>query len=1142
MIASGKGVSRSVPRFAPCVELSPGADLTAGPSTWSWTDLTLLGGYVHDPTGITITRGRQNRNSQTGPSALGLTLLNTDGIWVPDNPLSPYYGLLDINTPIRVLIRPNTSSASDQFGRTVSSTWGSADVGGAWTNNGGAASDYSVSTSAGGQQLHTAANSSHQSTLASVSLIRVDVTARIRVNALSTGASQRAGIIFRYTDASNSKRADLVFDTAGGITAAVVSRVAGVESTIASELSSLSHSTSTWYRLRMQTGLTSARVKVWLDGTSEPATWLLDGADSVMLIGPVAGRVGLFSRRDVSNTNSNATFDFDGFSLVDGPIVRFVGFVDSWPTTWTDASERQSLAPITASGHLRRLASARTLRSATHRSLSTSDDLVAYWPMEDGSSSTVFASAVGGSPVVWSGTVSPGADSDVVGSEPLPTIGTTGRVQFPVPSYPASSAWTVQFLIKSTSIPASTAQVMSWSTPGGTIARWQLTVAAGSPDTMRLEGYNAAGAATFVDSSVSMTDGTSSAELFNDRQLFIRATGEQNGANIDLNWSAWYLPDDGSSVTDVSQSTSVAATIANVTLLSHDANSGWTVDHTLGHVAVNSTAAAVVASGAATSAASGYIGESTDSRLARLATEEHVAVIFGEILGTTSGDTDQTMGPQPAASLLDQFREIEATEAGVLFDGVQGQVTILPRSLRRNHAVNLTLDHDSAHLKAGHQSVWDDQLIRNDIQVTNRSGAVAGAADKPGQAVRGVYGDPVRINAQSDTDATQHAAWRLHLGKTPERRYPALTFELHNPRCTSLTDSWLACDIGSRVNVSNLPNMYSNVADLLIEGYTEHFNQSVWEVTLNCSPAAPWDTYTVEATGNRGRVDTAASSLLVGYDSSDTSLLVATTGADSAQWSTTAEPYDWHVSGERMTVTTMDATPTAFVAAGTAAHADNASIVPGLPAGTQEGDLLVVFAAIRSTSAAVGTPTGYTPLMADGNVALFGKYHSGSESAPTVPFTGGAAGDSTSAQMAAFRYVQMSVVYLAASSNAAAQDITIPNYYPPRHRTLGLWLGWKQDDWTSVGTTYTVEIGEPSTTLGSDQGIVWDYDIQALATERPGGFFAVTGGAAAISKGYVVALAGDVQSCTVTRAVNGVAKAQSAGTAVSLWKPGAVTL
>jgi hypothetical protein len=57
----------------------------------------------------------------------------------------------------------------------------------------------------------------------------------------------------------------------------------------------------------------------------------------------------------------------------------------------------------------------------------------AYWPLEDGSDATQFASAIPGvSPLPFNGEINPAADSDLAGSQPLPTLGTTGMVAFKV--------------------------------------------------------------------------------------------------------------------------------------------------------------------------------------------------------------------------------------------------------------------------------------------------------------------------------------------------------------------------------------------------------------------------------------------------------------------------------------------------------------------------------------------------------------------------------------------------------------------------------------------------------------------------------------------------------------------------------------
>lgn len=219
-----------------------------------------------------------------------------------------------------------------------------------------------------------------------------------------------------------------------------------------------------------------------------------------------------------------------------------------------------------------------------------------------------------------------------------------------------------------------------------------------------------------------------------------------------------------------------------------------------------------------------------------------------------------------------------------------------------------------------------------------------------------------------------------------------------------------------------------------------------------------------------------------------------------------------------------------FVAAGTAAHANNASVSPGLPAGWAQGDLLLILAAIRNSGTGTpDTPSGYTLLVDAANMRLFGKIAGSSESAPTVSFTGGVAGADTSAQMAALRGVALNPVDFATVLNGSAQDITTPGFDLDEAISLAalIYIGWKADDWTSVDVvTSGTEIGEPDTTTGDDQGIVWDYRLittfsfTAVATRT----FVVTGGAAAISRGGVAVFepTTSTQSNSITPTLDGV--------------------
>ena len=85
------------------VEIAPGADLTADPSTWSWVDISP---WVRFKAGISTTVGRRDQASVVDPSRASLTIDNRDGRFSRRNPTGPYYGLLTRNTPIRLGVDP----------------------------------------------------------------------------------------------------------------------------------------------------------------------------------------------------------------------------------------------------------------------------------------------------------------------------------------------------------------------------------------------------------------------------------------------------------------------------------------------------------------------------------------------------------------------------------------------------------------------------------------------------------------------------------------------------------------------------------------------------------------------------------------------------------------------------------------------------------------------------------------------------------------------------------------------------------------------------------------------------------------------------------------------------------------------------
>ncbi|MGH3986926.1 MAG: hypothetical protein ACRDTZ_06365 [Pseudonocardiaceae bacterium] len=243
-----------------------------------------------------------------------------------------------------------------------------------------------------------------------------------------------------------------------------------------------------------------------------------------------------------------------------------------------------------------------------------------------------------------------------------------------------------------------------------------------------------------------------------------------------------------------------------------------------------------------------------------------------------------------------------------------------------------------------------------------------------------------------------------------------------------------------------------------------------------------------------------------------------------------ASVYDYEFAPGQLNyyrVSAVDLALPSFVAAGTAATANNGSVAPGLPAGITEGDLLVIWAAIRNSgTGSITVPAGWTAMLRADNIALLGRRATSSESAPTVNISGGAAGADVIGQMAAYRNAELTPVATAVQLNPSGQNID----YPALAAVDATWgaaliLGWKQDDWTSVAALAgATEIGETVSTAGNDAGMVWDHILMSTPAAVGSGAFVVTGGASAISYGASVVLR---SADYVTQATNTITPAMT---------------
>ena len=208
--------------------------------------------------------------------------------------------------------------ARDTFSRTTSSSWGSADVGGAYALLGTAA-NYSVSNGTGNISLPTA-GVTRAATLTSVSATDVDLTTQFTVDALSTGGGLYLYTDARYVDPNTQYRGKIRLAPDGSVYLHASRVVSGTQTALGSEIkvAGLTYSPGVpiWVRARFTgTSPTTIQLKAWTG--SEPATWTYTSTDSTAAL-QVAGGVGVRAWL-ASTATAAATVHWDELTVEQAP-------------------------------------------------------------------------------------------------------------------------------------------------------------------------------------------------------------------------------------------------------------------------------------------------------------------------------------------------------------------------------------------------------------------------------------------------------------------------------------------------------------------------------------------------------------------------------------------------------------------------------------------------------------------------------------------------------------------------------------------------------------------------------------------------------------------------------------------------------
>lgn len=241
---------------------------------------------------------------------------------------------------------------SDDFGRTVTAGWGSADTGGIWSLVGTKA-NFKVAGGSGTISMPTA-GSGPSANLTAVTSKNSDVQLSFSPAQVPTGSGTFVSVIGRQVAGVGTYRAVANLRSNGTVSLTLV-RVDGAgQATIvpATIVSGLTYAAGDKLSIRMQvtdTSPTVVRAKVWKSSLAEPTSWLLTGSDGASAM-QASGYVGLMSYLAANATAGTAvSFDdlrvFDTTGIVQAPQVQALAARQASPHTSDDPPVATQVSP-----------------------------------------------------------------------------------------------------------------------------------------------------------------------------------------------------------------------------------------------------------------------------------------------------------------------------------------------------------------------------------------------------------------------------------------------------------------------------------------------------------------------------------------------------------------------------------------------------------------------------------------------------------------------------------------------------------------------------------------------------------------------------------------------------------------------------
>lgn len=529
-------------------------------------------------------------------------------------------------------------------------------------------------------------------------------------------------------------------------------------------------------------------------------------------------------------------------------------------TSWTpDATsdhvpgERKGMASVTlvAEGLQRRLGKWRDrLGSPLRRAVllavrSGTYDAAAYWPMEDPGGSGTAVSAIGGpamEPVVEfrytmpdGSAVPPGgaprfADGKgVLGADPLVSFQGGGTLRGVVDQGGTWNGYTIDWVAQ---MPpgievGESVTVLSWQETG-TYVYFEMVASKGSPSSIAVFHANAADRATF--SSTGSASG--SGELFDGTPHFFRYRVRQNGGS----YLARLYIDGVLFATADNFTPGMTGTVGKPYLIDWNplelSTPGMPIG--AGHLIVWRSGQDAGQPGL-TSAFNGHREELTQVRFDRVFEDESGFEAFFSAGG-------EQLGPQSSAPLLDQLKELQATDGGRI-DDERFSIAEYFRLRRSLHAAASVLDLTYSQLTPPFRKVIDDLGIVNRVTVRNWDGEEVTATRETGPTSvlpppngMGEYPASFDVNVNDRLRLPHIANWRLARGGYELGQYREVTVDLvANP---DLATAVQAVREGDHITVSGAD---PDVLHFMVVGIVRRITSGTHLVTFKVEPWGVWD-------------------------------------------------------------------------------------------------------------------------------------------------------------------------------------------------------------------------------------------------------------------------------------------------------------